>query len=122
MRIALGATAVIALLTLTGSSSALIRSGVSGVVFLSPATPVCVKGKVCERPAPGVVLRFKRSGHAAVQTTTGRGGKYSIRLAAGRYAVSAPKVHTGSGLRPRAVVIVKGRLGRQDFRLDSGIR
>lgn len=85
--------------------------------------PVCIAGKPCSAPAPGVRLQFVRDGHVVAATTSGAGGRYRVVLRPGRYAVRvAPAPKIGRGLEPRSVTVPRGRVGRLDFLLDTGIR
>lgn len=122
MRAALVLLVVFAALPLVETGATATRAGLRGVVMLSPAAPVCLQGRPCEKPAVGVLLQFRRNGRVAAQVTTGRGGWYAVRLAPGRYAVRAPKYRVGTGLSPQRVTVLEGRVIRRDFRLDSGMQ
>lgn len=122
MRAAFALVVVLAALPLVEAGGAAVRSGLRGVVMLSPAAPVCVQGRPCEKPAVGVLLQFRRNGQVAARATTGRGGWYVVHLAPGRYVVRAPKYRVGTGLRPQRVVVPESRVRRQDFQLDSGMQ
>jgi hypothetical protein len=92
-----------------------------GVVTRGPTQPVCQVGKPCSAPAAGVVLVFSHRGRDVARVRSGAGGRYSVRIPPGFYAVRvAPKPTVGEGLRPRAIHIVRD--SRIDFRLDTGIR
>jgi hypothetical protein len=98
-------------------------SGLHGVVMEGPTKPVCKVGEPCERPAARVVLQFKHAGHIAARVRTTRKGTYSVRLAAGTYAVTTVPVRKiGTGLTPRTVRVPKGRMARRDFHLDTGLQ
>jgi hypothetical protein len=102
---------------------ALVLSGLHGVVTRGPTQPVCQVGKPCSAPAVGVVLVFSRSGHVAARVRTVTGGRYSVRLLPGTYAVRLQPVPTvGSGMRPRYVLVPRGSPVRADFFIDTGIR
>jgi hypothetical protein len=102
---------------------ALAVSGLHGVVMRGPTQPVCQVGTPCSAPAVGVVLVFSRSGYVVARVRTGSGGRYSVRLAAGSYAVRlqpVPKI--GTGMTPRTVRVKAGVSSRVDFFIDTGIR
>src|SRR5881396_949124 len=65
------------------------RSGLYGVLYRGPTTPVCRIGIPCEAPAPGVTLIFTRpgSGLAPLRTKTGTDGSYRALLPAAIYTV-----------------------------------
>ena len=119
---------VIALITLsllapisaaTGSSAA---SGLRGLVTLSPTRPVCIEDQPCSKPAPGVLLVFRREGRIVSRVTTRADGTYRLMLPPGGYAVFAPEYGRGSGVTPRVVRIVKGCHRRVDLEIDTGIQ
>jgi hypothetical protein len=92
-----------------------------GVVSRGPTQPVCQVGKPCSAPAPGVVLVFSHDGHDVARARTGAGGRYSLRIAPGYYAVRVlPKPAIGGGIRPRHIHVVGA--SRRDFAIDTGIR
>jgi hypothetical protein len=98
-------------------------AGLHGVVMRGPTQPVCQVGKPCSEPAVGAVLVFSRNGREAARARAGPGGRYTVRLAPGFYAVrltTAPTI--GSGLTPRQVRVRSGVDGRIDFDVDTGIR
>jgi hypothetical protein len=102
---------------------ALITSGLHGVVMRGPTQPVCQVGKPCSAPAVGAVLVFARNGHAVAQTRAGAGGRYSVRLAPGSYAVRvSPQPKIGSGVKPMLVTVPRGAVARVNFFIDTGIR
>jgi hypothetical protein len=93
-----------------------------GVVMRGPTQPVCQVGKPCSAPAVGAVLEFVH-GSSVATVRAGTGGRYSIRLAPGRYLVRvkpAPKI--GSGIRPLDVNVPHLATVRIDFTIDTGIR
>lgn len=102
---------------------ALLTSGLHGVVVRGPTQPVCEVGKPCTAPAVGALLVFSHAGHVAARVRTGAGGRYSVRLAPGLYAVRvSPAGKIGTGIRPRQVRVARGVFGRVDFFIDTGIR
>jgi hypothetical protein len=86
---------------------------VHGVVTRGPTKPVCEMATPCSEPAARIQLDF-HSVHGDVRARTDAHGRYSVRLAPGRYLVHFPK------LAP--AVIVVHRSMRADFNVDTGIR
>ena len=102
---------------------ALVASGLHGVVTRGPTRPVCQVGTPCTAPAVGAVLLFSRDGHVVARVRAGAGGRYSVRLLPGYYAVSlSPAPRIGTGMRPREVHVAAGVFARVDFSFDTGIR
>jgi hypothetical protein len=115
-------TLVLCVALATGAASAGGSSGVGGVLFRGPVTPVCRAGVACDAPAPGVTLVFTRARHA-FRARTGPGGRFSLALKPGTYAVRiAPTPTIGSGLAPRAVRVPVGGWARVRLTVDTGIR
>ena len=120
--LAVAALCPVAASSAQGSNGA-ARAGLYGTVVIYPATPVCRVGVPCSRPAEGVTLVFSRHGRVVTTTRTGKGGRYRISLAAGRYAVRVrAKSHLGTGLHPAAATVPRGRFARLNFSYDVGIR
>jgi hypothetical protein len=107
---------------LAGTAGAGRTTGIDGVLYRGPVTPVCRVGTPCDEPAPGLTLVFTRAGHA-FRVRTGTGGRFSIALRPGLYTVRiAPAAVIGSGLSPRAVRVPAGGRVRVRLMLDTGIR
>jgi hypothetical protein len=121
MRRSLLVIAVAAVL-LVGGAGAGATTGVGGVLYRGPITPVCRVGTPCDVPAPGLTLVFTRAGHA-FRTRTGAGGHFSIALRPGLYTVRVVRATTiGFGLSPRSVRVPVGGWARVRLLLDTGIR
>ena len=86
-----------------------------------PITPVCRVGTPCSAPAKNVTLSFTRNGSTRSTTTDDR-GRYSIRLAAGVYAVKTNQRPFGTVPQPRTVRVRGGQSTRVDLAIDTGIR
>ncbi|HEY3461866.1 MAG TPA: carboxypeptidase-like regulatory domain-containing protein [Gaiellaceae bacterium] len=101
------------------SSASGVRSGLHGSVRRGPTQPVCQVGTSCTAPAAGVRLTFS---HGAVvrHVRTGPRGRYSIRLAPGRYAVSVSGAPFGYS--PRKATVRRGRMSLLNIRIDTGLR
>jgi hypothetical protein len=99
-----------------------LASGLRGVVMRGPTKPVCRETEPCEAPAPGVVLRFARSGIVVARVRTNASGAYRVLLRPGRYTVTTPLRGPGGGLTPRVVRVPSARVARVDFHLDTGIQ
>ena len=98
------------------------RSGLDGLVTLSPARPVCIEGQPCTKPAARVLLVFRRNGDVVARVTTGVKGWYKVLLRPGTYAIVAPGYVRGSGVTPRTVRVRKGKVARVDLEIDTGIQ
>jgi hypothetical protein len=101
---------------------ALAVSGLHGIVTRGPTMPVCKVGTECSAPAVGAVLLFLRDGRIAARVRAGAGGRYTVRLAPGSYAVRVSPQQKIGGLTPRQVRVRAGLNGRFDFQIDTGIR
>ncbi|MGZ4335183.1 MAG: hypothetical protein ACXVRJ_13070 [Gaiellaceae bacterium] len=101
---------------------ALVASGLHGVVTRGPITPVCRVGQPCSEPAVGAVLVFSHDGRIAARARAGAGGRYTVRLLPGYYAVRVSPPQRIGGLKPREVRVRPGVNGRVDFQIDTGIR
>ena len=97
-------------------------SGLRGLVTLSPTRPVCLEDQPCSKPAAGVVLVFRSVGGSATRVTTRADGTYRVLLRPGRYEVVTPRYRFGSGIRPQAVRVPRGRVAHLDFEIDTGIQ
>lgn len=113
---------LMAALLVPATSSSGTASGLRGKVTLFPARPVCIEGEPCSKPAPGVLLVFKKNGRDAARVTTTRCATYRVILAPGVYSVTAPKYRRGSGVTPGKVRVKKGRILRVDLEIDTGIQ
>jgi len=110
-------------LSLAGTGSASVSSGLRGVVMRGPVTPVCVVGQPCDEPAANLKLIFVRDRIVAGRVRTDGQGRYRVTLRPGRYSVRIPgKVLIGRGITPATVRVVRGRFVRVDFFVDTGIR
>ena len=107
---------------LVGSASAGSATGVGGVLYRGPITPVCRKGTPCDAPAVGVTLVFSRAGMAFRVRTT-KGGHFSVALKPGVYSVRViPATVIGSGITPRTVRVPAAGWARIRLVVDTGIR
>jgi hypothetical protein len=110
------------MLLLGGAPAATPVSGLRGIVLQGTRAPVCRTDDPCEEPARGILLRFTRAGRVVAEVKTTSTGRYSVRLRTGSYSVKAPGRRVGTGLTPRVVQVPRGRIGRIDFHLDTGIQ
>lgn len=99
-------------------SNASTRAGVHGTVSRGPTSPICQAGTPCTAPADGVRLTFV-NGSAVHHVRTKAGGRYSIRLAPGRYAVQVDGAPFGYS--PQTVTVRAGRMSTLNILVDSGI-
>jgi hypothetical protein len=113
--------AVLVLLTgilAAGSAQATgLRSGLYGDVTRGPISPVCVAEQPCDEPAAGAVLVFSREGREIVRAKAKVDGSYRVRIPAGVYVVRA-----GRRVEPAKVRVLRGRMLRVNFSIDTGIR
>jgi hypothetical protein len=116
------AVAALALAVSASAAGAGPRSGLRGMVLIEPAFPVCRVDQPCTKPADDVLLVFSRKGRASRRTRTNEDGTYRIRLAPGRWTVTAPGPGLSRSLDPARVLVPRGRYGRETFMLDIGIR
>jgi hypothetical protein len=120
------ATIAVALLALAATTSAVAntaaRSGLRGLVTLFPASPVCIEGDPCSKPAADKLLLFRRDGRIVARVETRADGSYRVILAPGRYRVVAPQYTRGVGVSPRTVLVPKNRIARIDLEIDTGIQ
>jgi hypothetical protein len=105
-----------------GAAASRSASGLRGIVMRGPTTPVCRVGVPCDEPAKGLLLQFKRDGRIRARVRTSQTGWYRVRLRPGKYAVSSPALRPGQELSPRTARAPRGRLGRVDLYLDTGLR
>jgi hypothetical protein len=101
---------------------ALALTGLHGVVTRGPTKPVCKVGTPCSEPAVGALLVFSRGGRVVARARTAAGGRYSVRLPAGLYAVQLSPPQKIGGLSPRQARVRPGPSARLDFAVDTGIR
>ena len=119
---AVGLVALVTPMLSFGGAAATQVSGLRGLVLQGPTAPVCRSDDPCEQPARGVILQFRRRGKVVAEVKTTRAGRYSVRLRAGSYVVTAPRRRVGTGLTPRVARVPRGRIARLDFHLDTGIQ
>ncbi len=97
-------------------------SGLHGVVYRGPTTPVCREGVPCEAPAPGVTLFFGRSGVRKGAIKTRADGSYRILLPAAIYAVTTDQGRFERTPYPHRIKVRLEHVDTLDFRIDTGIR
>jgi hypothetical protein len=122
LRASVSLLVIAALLLLSGFATAAPVSGLRGTVVIDPSRPVCIEGKPCSAPAPGVVLRFSRNDRVILRATTRADGTYRVVLAPGRYVVSLAVARGPRSIAPRTVRVVGGQMIRRDFTIDTGIQ
>ena len=98
-------------------------SGLRGLVKRGPITPVCIADVPCDSPAANTRLLFFRSGAQVSSVQTSATGTYRVTLAPGEYGVRiARKSGVGRKIEPSTVRVVRGRVLRVNFSIDTGIR
>ena len=98
---------------------ATLLSGLFGVVTRGPTTPVCRVDEPCSAPYAHATLVFSRTG-ATRRVTTDVKGRYRIALPPGRWSLRVANAHFG--WTPTAVTVPRGRYGRANVDVDTGIR
>jgi hypothetical protein len=120
-RLGVAPAALILVLSFTGfAASSAMQGGLHGIVMKGPM-PVC-RTDLCDVPAKGLVLKFRRNGSVRAQVRTNDKGRYSVTLRPGRYAVTTPHLRPGQELTPHFVSVPRGRSARVNFHLDTGIQ
>ena len=114
--------ALLALAALPAAAGTGAKSGLRGSVTLYPASPVCIEGEPCSKPAAHTLIVFKRNGRVVARVETRADGTYRVILPSGRYGVVAPKYRRGTGVTPRTVLVATGRIARIDLEIDTGIQ
>jgi hypothetical protein len=109
-----------ALVPAVGAAST--TSGLRGKVTVSPSRPVCIEGQPCSKPAPGVLVVFRRDGRIVARVTTRADATYRVVLPPGTYTITAPQYRRGSGVTPKTVRVPKGRIAHVDLEIDTGIQ
>ena len=97
-------------------------SGLRGEVTVSPTRPVCIEGQPCSRPAPGVLIVFRRDGRIVARVTTRADATYRVVLPPGTYTVAAPGFRRGAGVTPHTVRVPKRRIAHVDLEIDTGLQ
>jgi hypothetical protein len=114
--------ALLALAAVPAAAGTAAKSGLRGTVTLFPASPVCIEGDPCSKPAAHALLHFRRDGRVAARVETRADGTYRVILAPGLYRVVAPRYVRGTGVSPKTVLVPRGRIARIDLEIDSGIQ
>jgi hypothetical protein len=114
---ALALAVALALLGVGSAHATGVRSGLYGDVRRGPITPVCVAEQPCDEPAAGALLLFSRNGREVARTKALADGSYRVRMPAGIYVVRAAR-----RIEPAKVHVVRGRMLRVNFSIDTGIR
>jgi hypothetical protein len=119
---ALVVIAVVAVLGVGAANAGGTSPNVRGTLVRGPITPVCIAGRSCDAPAPGVVLVFSRGSVVVKRVTTGVAGRFALRLRPGSYAVRPlRKPLVGSGLTPTRFRVPVAGTVRLTLHLDTGI-
>jgi hypothetical protein len=114
--------ALLALAALPTAAETAAKSGLRGAVTLYPASPVCIEGEACSKPAGNTLLVFRRDGRVAARVETRADGTYHVILKPGRYVVVAPAYRRGVGVTPRTVLVRRAKIARVDLEIDTGIQ
>ncbi len=113
------ATLVLASTTAASPPSPNVR----GTLTRGPVMPVCLEGRSCDAPAPGVVLVISRLRQDVRRLTTGVAGRFAIRLEPGSYSIRALRRSLiGGGVTPSRFRVPAGGSVLLRLHLDTGIR
>jgi hypothetical protein len=116
------AVALAALVVGASFAPAGTASGIRGTVIKGPTKPVCEEGVPCTAPASAVVVVATRNGTVVGRATTAQNGTFRIVLPAGPYVIRTETRFPIGGMRPRTVVVLKGRFTTVQLTIDTGIR
>jgi len=117
--LAIVSTAFLACSAAAGTSPPNVR----GSLMRGPVTPVCIEGRSCDAPAPGVVLVFSRSGQDVKRLRTGVAGRFAVHLQPGSYQVRVLRRPViGGGITPAKFRVPAGASVSLRLHLDTGIR
>jgi hypothetical protein len=97
-------------------------SGLHGVVYRGPTTPVCRSDEPCDAPAGGVTLFFSRPGVSTRTVKTAANGSYRIILPAAIYTVVTDQRRFGRIPFPHRIKVRVAHVDSLDFHIDTGIR
>jgi hypothetical protein len=112
-----------ALLLVSSTAAGTPAPNVRGSLTRGPVMPVCIEGRSCDAPAPGVVLVFSRSGQDVKRLRTGAGGRFAVRLLPGSYQVRVfGRPQLGGGITPAKFRVPAGATVSLRLHLDTGIR
>jgi Carboxypeptidase regulatory-like domain len=101
------------------STASVVRSGLRGLVLRGPTSPMCQPGTPCTAPAADVGISFVRDS-VVRHVRTNAAGRYSIRLAPGKYAVRISVAR--AGFSPRTATVSRRQTSVLNIRIDTGIR
>jgi hypothetical protein len=120
---ALAVSAVALVLGVGAASAGATPPNVRGTLMRGPITPVCIEGRPCDAPAPGVVLAFSRGGVEVKRVTTGAAGRFALRLSPGVYQVRAVRRPiVGSAITPARFRVPRNQVVVLRLHMDTGIR
>ena len=115
------AVSIAAGLAVAARPGAVEPSGLHGVVYRGPTTPVCHTDLPCEAPAAEVMLSFSRPGQVR-KVKTAANGSYRIMLGAGIYSVTTDESRARKAPSPHRIKVRPAHVDKLDFHIDTGIR
>jgi hypothetical protein len=106
-----------------GASQPRPDSGVRGLVLYGPTCPVQRPGQTCMRPYRAwITIRREPSGSLAARVRSGANGRFSARLAAGRYLLQPRNGMPYPHAQSQTTRVRRHRFSTVTIRFDSGIR
>jgi hypothetical protein len=110
-------------LTTAGATPARPDSGIHGLVLYGPTCPVQRPGRTCVRPYRAwITIKREPSRTVAARVRSAANGRFSARLAAGRYLLAPHNGKPFPRAASRTVTVSSHRFTSVTIRFDSGIR
>ena len=101
-----------------------IISGLEGVVYRGPISPVVMEGQINDAPFSALFHVYNKSGIVVKSFNSNENGEFSIQLSAGTYIVipdeSAPIIRPEFQIKE--ITLLSGEILSNDFYFDTGIR
>jgi hypothetical protein len=119
---AVAAAALLAIGTASGASRTR-DSGIRGTVLYGPTCPVQRPGRICERPyAASITIRRAHTRALVMRVHSGADGRFTARLAPGRYLLVPRNGHPYPRARSQTVSVHRDSFTLATIHFDSGIR
>lgn len=119
----LAAIAAALALGTAGASTPRPDSGIRGLVLYGPTCPVQRPGQTCTRPYRAwITIRREPAGTVASRVRSAANGRFSARLAAGRYLLEPRNGMPYPRAASQTVTVSRHHFSAVTIRFDSGIR